>query len=292
MATYTSSQVMQTNSTTTMRAHVAFFEALMAAAGWVQTADTGQTAASAFPAATSTNTVAGYQVWRMADSLQGTYPVYVKFEFGSGAATNTLGLWFTIGTGSNGAGTITGILGSRFAVPQQTTSASSLPAYGSGGTARLCAIQGYQTATANCVVMWGIERSKDSAGADTGSGVIFSSQWGSALSNLAGWQYLPFSGTTRAAQVSCTIVANQSSTASMADGANVGLMPIYPMAQMGPMEQQLNYLLYYNTDIVVGNNISVTVKGSSHTYRTLGVPYNWSSATPLWGSSCFAIRYE
>lgn len=289
MATYTSNQVAQTNSTTTMRAHVAFVEALLTAAGWVQTADTGQTASGAFPAATGTNTSAGYQVWRMNDALQATAPVFVRFDFGSGAAANTLGVWCYIGTGSNGSGTITGQL-NGFLTPQQVTSASSLPSYGSGSTNRICAVHNYQTTTANCTIMWGIERSKDATGADTADGVIFNSMWGAA-GTLQAHQYLPFTGTKRTYTAWITTTSGPAALGSLVDGANTGLLPVIPMGQLGPQEQGLNFLLYYSTDLVANNNTSVTVKGSAKTYKPLGTPQAWGNASVI-TASCFAIRYE
>lgn len=82
-------------------------------AGWTQTADTGQVnwATVTAPGAVQ-NTVAGYEIWRMNDALHTTYPVYMKLEYGSGSNTPSgqygysPNLWVTLGTASNGTGTI------------------------------------------------------------------------------------------------------------------------------------------------------------------------------------------
>jgi hypothetical protein len=77
--------------------------------GLTQTSDTGQidTATVAKPAGVAT--IQGYAVFRFNDSLQGTAPIYLKFEFGSGAASAALPImWLTTGSGTDGAGTITG----------------------------------------------------------------------------------------------------------------------------------------------------------------------------------------
>ena len=89
--------------------------ALLTAGGWIQTADTGQTSNATFATIYNgtLNSSSGYQIWRMNDSLQGTYPVFIKIEFGCGSVSNTPAMWVTIGTGSNGTGTITGIVIAR-----------------------------------------------------------------------------------------------------------------------------------------------------------------------------------
>jgi hypothetical protein len=48
--------------------------------------------------------MAGYEVWRFNDAQQATAPIFLKFEFGSNVPTVKI----TVGTGSNGSGTITG----------------------------------------------------------------------------------------------------------------------------------------------------------------------------------------
>jgi hypothetical protein len=252
MATTTSSQVAQTNATGTMRPHVAFFEAVMAAGTWTQTADTGQTASGSFAASTGTLTAAGYQVWKMADALQGTFPVFVKFEFGSGAVANTLGIWITIGTGSNGSGTITGILGQRNGLLGQATSATSYPSYGAATTSSACAFHNYTTATQNNNILWSIERTKDGSGANTSAGVIFAGAYGAPNGILTGFQYLPFSGTIRAMQANPTIAASIAGLGTLVDGANIGALPLLPMGQTGPTEPGLNLLMYFGTDIAAG----------------------------------------
>ena len=77
--------------------------------GLVQTSDTGQidTATVTRPITAIT---AGYETFRFNDSLQGIAPMFMKLEFGSGDNTPvTPAMWVTVGTGTDGAGTVTGI---------------------------------------------------------------------------------------------------------------------------------------------------------------------------------------
>lgn len=85
------------------------------ASGLVQTSDTGQINWTAVNKPTTTGTVAGYEVYRFNDSLQGTYPVYLKLEYGSAvlASGNSPNTWLSVGTGSDGAGNLTGVFISR-----------------------------------------------------------------------------------------------------------------------------------------------------------------------------------
>jgi len=95
------------------RTWVAAIIAQLAAIGLTQTADTGQINTGTVTAPVAANTAQGYTVWRFNDSLQSTTPIYFKLEFGSAAATTTPSMWITIGSGSNGSGTITGLIKSR-----------------------------------------------------------------------------------------------------------------------------------------------------------------------------------
>ena len=76
--------------------------------GLVQTSDTGQINTETVENPGSTNTEAGYEIWRFNDVRQATAPVYFKIAYGAGANVNRARLWVTVGTGSDGSGTITG----------------------------------------------------------------------------------------------------------------------------------------------------------------------------------------
>lgn len=84
----------------------------LATAGLVQTADTGQIN---WTTATrpGSNAYAGYEVWRFNDALQSSAPVFIRLEYGTSNNTGTPALRVTVGTGSNGAGTMTGVVSSQ-----------------------------------------------------------------------------------------------------------------------------------------------------------------------------------
>jgi hypothetical protein len=78
--------------------------AKLAAVGLVKTADTGQINWTTVTRP-GVNTYAGYEIWRYPDSS-----IFMKWEFGTGSGAASPGVRVQVGTGSNGAGTLTGTL--------------------------------------------------------------------------------------------------------------------------------------------------------------------------------------
>src|SRR3954454_8298219 len=111
--------------------------AQLAAIGLVRTADTGQIDWTTV-AKPASGVFGGYEIWRFDDALQATAPVFIKVEYGI-SNTTTLMLGLTVGTGTNGAGTLTGQVSSKSNVAPQTTSAAGvlLPSFCSGNSGRL-----------------------------------------------------------------------------------------------------------------------------------------------------------
>lgn len=83
------------------------FSTNLAACGLVQTADSGQINWATVTRA-GVNSNAGYEIWRFNDAMQSTAPIYLRFDYGTGGATASPRIQVTVGTGSNGSGTITG----------------------------------------------------------------------------------------------------------------------------------------------------------------------------------------
>lgn len=82
--------------------------AAIAAVGLVKTADTGQIDWATVVNPSTVNQKRGYEIWRFADALQATHPVFIRLDYGSGpTASANPQIWYTVGTATNGAGTIT-----------------------------------------------------------------------------------------------------------------------------------------------------------------------------------------
>lgn len=77
----------------------------LAAVGLVKTTDTGQIDWTTVVKPTATSQSRGYEIWRFADALQATHPVFLRLDYGSGNyAINNPGLHVSIGTDTDGAG--------------------------------------------------------------------------------------------------------------------------------------------------------------------------------------------
>ena len=255
----------------------------LSSGGMVQTGDTGQTANGSFAAATTTSQVLGYQIWRFADTLQATAPVFVKIELGSGSAAANPSIWVTIGTGTDGAGAITGVLLARTQFTTTGTSSAST-SYFSSSTNRF----GFWLAAigVNNALHISLERSKTNVGVDSSDGLIFRALTGNTTRFM---QYLPFSRAARAAQAYASIPAG-GAMGSLALGTAVGLLPVYPLDTTGTQFPGLNLLSYYDADLTQFNPILTTIYGSAHTYLPLGGVS--PVAITAWSSSVFAILYE
>ena len=100
----------------------------LTAIGLTKTSDSGQIDWSTVAKPAGTQASQGYEVWSMADSAQSTCPILVKIEYGSAATATAPQVWLTVGTSSNGSGTISGTsIQARVAL---TMSADTVPRTG------------------------------------------------------------------------------------------------------------------------------------------------------------------
>lgn len=89
----------------------------IAAVGWVKTADTGQVNWSTVTPPSGGSTPTAYEIWRAGDSLHGTLPLYVKFEYGTNQSTGVPQLWVSSGYATDGAGNLTARAGLEMVTP-------------------------------------------------------------------------------------------------------------------------------------------------------------------------------
>lgn len=121
------------SSDATFRAWGAALSAAIVAGGavfgkLVPTTDTGQINWTTVTRP-GTNTVAGYEIYKFADTNAGTAPVYIKLEYGTGTTAAVPQIWVTVGTGSNGSGTLTGFTTTRTIWTRQTVITSTVTNY-------------------------------------------------------------------------------------------------------------------------------------------------------------------
>ncbi|MBA2704138.1 MAG: hypothetical protein H0U60_09830 [Blastocatellia bacterium] len=214
------------------------------------------------PAAGSTSM--GFKVYRMADTLQATVPVFCKIEFGSAATAGQPGIWLTLGTTHDGAGTIGGtILLARQDLRGGDNGATVQTAnYGSADTNRITSSIFLTSAGAN--LFFSIERTKDSTGADTNTGLIV------ALNSQAGSHrhyYIPFTGTIPAVQNGYHIVLTQTTPSTL--NGNVGISAVVPMGY-DAKQPGINMMVCLVNDFANFALVPITVYGVSHNYQHVG----------------------
>lgn len=140
--------------------------------GLVQTADTGQINWSTVTRP-SVSAAAGYEIWRFNDTLQATAPILIKVEYGTAGSAVYPQMWATVGTSSNGSGTLTGTLSGRNLICHQGgVFSGNTPSYlcsvpGHFGLAwKIGALAGVGTA------LFVVARTHDASGAPTATGAI------------------------------------------------------------------------------------------------------------------------
>lgn len=126
MATESWSSVLDHSSDAAFRAWGSELSGKLAAAGLVQTADTGQINWTSVTRA-GTNSNAGYEVWRMDDTMQGSAPVFLKLFYGTASTTATPRLQLQVGTGSDGSGNLTGVTTSITTISTTTIGSTATP---------------------------------------------------------------------------------------------------------------------------------------------------------------------
>lgn len=182
MSTTTTSQQPTNTTDADFRNWATHIHNTFANAGWTQTADTGQINLSTVTKPAASATEQGFEIWKMADALATSYPVYVRIGYGSGGNANNPAIWIEIGTGSDGAGLITGRMwrsldsGTAAWVGCQFNSAVLAPTpkcYGNGGTSWMGCIMFGDQSSSNYLWAFSISRTKTEAGADSADGVVF-----------------------------------------------------------------------------------------------------------------------
>jgi len=282
MTTRTFSSSPSNSNDTNFRAWGKGLSDSLVALGWVQTSDTGQVNWITVTAPTLTNTAQGYEVWRMNDTLQATVPVFIKIEYGSGASAGVPSLWLTIGTGSNGTGSITGILLDRTQITSSATTATAYTCYISATTARLMAFM-WGNGSLSYSLAFSIERTHDASGADDSAGLMV--LWTSTSSKNS--RYLPFTGIIPPAFAAWNVTVPPSGGGAQSPDINV-----YPVRFWTPGESYPAFgaVAYVSTDFTALSQIAVvSYDNVSRTYLCAATN---SPAVAYGGTGHVAWRFD
>lgn len=137
-----------------------------------KTADTGQINWSTVtrPAA---NVAAGYEIRRFDDTLQATAPIFVKLEYGTAGAVLQPAIWITVGTGSNGSGTLTGAVTQRaLCTMSGTLGTSNYPSLLSTVPGFFGLLWKAGAQSGNGLGLFAIARHANASGVSTGDGFV------------------------------------------------------------------------------------------------------------------------
>jgi hypothetical protein len=170
MATSKFSITIDNTSDATFAAWASAVEDAILAMGWTVHAETGATDPHSSPARPTAGSYL-FRVYQPADALQtGSTTFYLRFDYGSQTAQTNPSYKFSLGTGTNGSGTLTGNVIAATTFPSAATAGSTSPFIGfaSGDTDRL-ALWLPAVSAHGCLLV--IERLKDSTGANTSDGV-------------------------------------------------------------------------------------------------------------------------
>jgi hypothetical protein len=280
----------------------------LAAAGLVQTSDTGQINWTTVVKPTTSTQSRGYEMWRFADSLQSTRPVFVRLDYGSSAVTNTPGVYVSTGTATDGAGLLT----SASTLPNTTLWSPGNPAapfsisttgvvfYGAGNdystatlnnlyvasdTSSLLLAGWYNAAGSSYPAQSGgllvVERTRDQDGAANGDGVILIKTYAGAGPTTAittlGRAY-SFYGATAAGAPVLHGGKQASVPASGVVGATLNTFPVFTGALPQLSGPSKHLVAVWSADQSVNTQFDVTVYSTTCTYRSLGThSYGWSN---------------
>ena len=284
-----------TMSAAEFRAFGAFLASVFDAGGFARTADTGQIDWTTVNYPGTNSTSAGYEIRAFSDALQATAPIVIKLDYRRGPGATYVEIILTIGTGSNGSGTITGTrytgaAGCYFG----GAAASTWNLYVSASTNRFAIFFGNGT-TANTATLFAVERTIDSTRARTAEGVVFT------FLNVSGTPfniYIPATGTVPAAETGSNtpgacLAAGSQTTGLNADG-NVAVYPFFYFG-IGDVKPCTNIAGVYNSDFTNFATPTVTLLGSTQVMLKIApsmLPAAARGALPTAANFVHLMRYD
>ncbi len=261
------------------------------ACGLVLTADTGQINWATVTRPTTASAKAGYEIYKFADSLQATKPVFIRVDYGSGAQASgqNANVWLTTGTGSNGAGVITGpgLTSTQLNTDGNTVSNNASPCQFTHSTANGYLLANFGIATrgsagalndVSCAGLFILERTKDATDTPTGDGLNIVYCQNQALGTTA-WRQVAVNfntgtlvGTGPLVSNSLMCIAPLQTAQTLSTSSVAALYKQYTW--IGSLFYANGCLGYFNTDQANGATFTATPVGSTaHTY------YCWTTGS-------------
>ena len=217
--------------------------------------------------APANGTFAGSEVYRFNDALQSTAPLFLKFEYGTGASSVVSALRLTVGKSADGAGNIGGVLLAATTVVSHGAALAPSNCYTSGGSSW------FALSLAPVEYFGGgllyIERSVNSGGAPTGNAILIG--WQSSAASGQNHRFIDYTSTATES-VTGGIIAMPLSLATDRSIANGTTTPVFPAACVSPVGLYWRPLVILGTarqNAGLGEIINSLLDGN--TYLSLGV---------------------
>lgn len=237
-------------------------DALQATSGVTKTTDTGQVDWTTVAKPAAGNTKQGYEVYRFSDALHsGGYPVFIRIDYGSGAAATSPAVWITIGPSTDGAGTITGLNIAASQVPMGGASTAAGASRISADTNRLLVALATDHSTANAGLLFSVERTHDASGTDTNEGLLFI--YSSTTAGNAKQQAYSFSG--GAGTLETLLGAMLPTFGTGATGTAIALYPVF-LSKGVYYNPSANVLIAFAANVTAGVQISFTFYGATRKF--------------------------
>jgi hypothetical protein len=291
MSSYTSQQFLlfDNGSNANYRSWGSAISAAIAAMGWVQTGDTGQVNWTTVTAP-GTNTY-NYEIWTpgASDAFQtGATAYYLKVEYGNGASANQPDFKMSIGTGTNGAGTLTGFTMGPFGNFSSNTGGQGSVTYecNFSGDYNRMGINLWRNGGNICKFL-GVERTKDSSGNDNGEGVNLVAV---TFSGRRQWQTIAFGVAT--GNLNAGALWNILGGNSNGDEAFNNAIPISPIfPNYGKIGNPMTIFgIAPSSDVAEGCYYTTTLYGATRTY--LASKITNSSANCGGSNTALLMRYD
>lgn len=301
MAIVQSNIVFDQNSDAGFRVWGAAVSAALAAVGLVKTADTGQAdwTSSATVRAAGNSQTTPYEIWRFTDALQATRPVFIRIGYGSGSGNFNPMLWITVGSSTNGAGTILGVSTSvRSTYSNVTPQTYTQPCYFSSDGSYLTMALAAGPPSPGSIIVLAIDRTRNADGTPNGDGLycVLGNSAQSPGTNTLTWtsgvSARAWSGGTNAAFPVDTYSGN-----SGLAGLEISTYPhpVYaPKLEPGPASALLGM---WQSDIANGTVFPVTHLGATHNFIAMSgyaiyFGYYYANQGVGNGAHSVGLRYE
>lgn len=255
----------------TFRSFVSKIGAILDSVGITKTTDTGQIDPATVAKPGAINTVQGYEIRKFTDSSQASKPIFVKIEYGSAGVVTRPAIWTTVGTGSNGSGTLTGVVGNRRQNFNTVTDAlgsvvQGRAAHGEGYFSLLVGEMGVATRTTVCFIL---ERPRAYDG-------VIDSGWMAMATSSNGTPSIQCGSTSVGGHEQIITNALPEAVKDQdAAGGDTVLFP-YPWA-VGGKPRFMMMLTYRSGRLVSGTPITVNWLGEDRDMLPLGSCSGWSS---------------